>query len=457
MKRLVLVIVVLAAISASEKNASAGNESVLSDPEKIYGLSLFWQEVNYNFANFDLVPDLDWDQAYREAIPRVLATKNTLEYYRELQRFCALLKDGHTNIYLPDSTVENGFDYPSLLLREIDHRAFIENFDSSDAESFSVGSEIIAVDGVPLHDYLNENVLPYISSSTEQSLWNMGIYFNGYGFGLLAGSPGSTLELTVITPGGERRTVKVIRNYKSLTVRRPFLPAQSFRLLEYEMIGDRIAYLALNSFGDPAVVDSFKAHIPDLLQADGLIIDLRKNSGGNTCYGAPVAQFLSSDTLIGSATRTRKQVAVYKAYAAYGLNGYSDYKGRGAWMYMPPDTLYPEDGPKFRKPVVVLIGRNTGSAAEDLLIYMDRVKTVTLVGEPSFGSTGQPLPLVLPGGGNARICTKRDYYPDGRDFVGYGVQPEVLVRMAPEDLLSGRDRVRERGLEILKQKMGDSK
>jgi carboxyl-terminal processing protease len=427
----------------------------LSAVEKLYGLSSFWAMADNNFANFDLVPDLDWDAAYREAIPRILATKNTLDYYRELQRFCALLKDGHTNVYLPDSIVQNCFDYPFLLLGEIDHRAFIENLDSADAESLPVGSEITAVDGAPLHDYLKEKVFPYISASTEQALWDTGIYFNAFGFGLLAGSPGSTVELTAITPRGEHRTVKMVRNFRTVSVRHPFLPPPPFRLVEYEDIGNRTAYLALNSFGDPAVVDEFKALVPRLLEADGLIIDLRKNGGGSTGNSLPVAEFLASDTLLGSATRTRMQVAVKKAWAEHGLAEYSDYKGRGAWMYMAPDTIFPSAGPVFRKPVVILIGRNTASAAEDLLIYLDRVRNVTLVGEPSSGSTGQPLPLVLPGGGTARICAKRDYYPDGRDFVGSGVQPDVTVRKAPEDILSGRDRVRERGLEILKQKINE--
>ena len=78
------------------------NTNTLSDAEKIYGLSKFWQEVNYNFANFDLVPKLKWDSAYRVYIPRVLGTKTDFEYYNVLVRFCALLKDGHTRVKYPN-------------------------------------------------------------------------------------------------------------------------------------------------------------------------------------------------------------------------------------------------------------------------------------------------------------------------------------------------------------------
>jgi carboxyl-terminal processing protease len=39
------------------------NSIPLSAAERSYGLSLIWQEANYNFAFFDRVPDLDWDAA----------------------------------------------------------------------------------------------------------------------------------------------------------------------------------------------------------------------------------------------------------------------------------------------------------------------------------------------------------------------------------------------------------
>lgn len=73
----------------------------LSSTEKIYGLSKFWQEVNYNFVYLNKVDRTMWDNAYKEMITKVQETKNDYEYYRELQKFCALLKDGHTNVYLP--------------------------------------------------------------------------------------------------------------------------------------------------------------------------------------------------------------------------------------------------------------------------------------------------------------------------------------------------------------------
>lgn len=53
----------------------------LPDTEKLAGLSKFWSEVKYNFGYPEKLVELDWDNLYLHAIPKVLATKSTAEYY----------------------------------------------------------------------------------------------------------------------------------------------------------------------------------------------------------------------------------------------------------------------------------------------------------------------------------------------------------------------------------------
>jgi C-terminal processing protease CtpA/Prc len=100
----------------------------------------------------------------------------------------------------------------------------------------------------------------------------------------------------------------------------------------------------------------------------------------------------------------------------------------------------------FDGPVAVLIGPRTFSAAEDFAMSFDAMKRGILVGSKTAGSTGQPLTFALPGGGSARICVKRDTYPDGREFVGQGIAPQVEVAATMEDIRSGRDPVLDRAV-----------
>ena len=77
------------------------------------------------------------------------------------------------------------------------------------------------------------------------------------------------------------------------------------------------------------------------------------------------------------------------------------------------------------------------------------------MGEPTCGSSGQPLQVPLSCGARMRICAKRDTYPDGREFVGGGVIPDLKVEPTQADIAAGRyanrtDPVFDKGVEVLK-------
>ncbi|UMR30351.1 hypothetical protein MJ904_25785 [Massilia sp. MB5] len=73
----------------------------LSLEERVAGLSLFWAEARHGFAHFDNVPALNWDKVYMEYLSKVIAARDTREYYRVMLQLAPLLRDGHTNIYPP--------------------------------------------------------------------------------------------------------------------------------------------------------------------------------------------------------------------------------------------------------------------------------------------------------------------------------------------------------------------
>ena len=102
---------------------SVDTVSNLSNQEKILGLSKFWSEAKYNFAFFDKTK-INWDSTYNVFIPKVLATKNTWEYYRVLQQFCALLKDGHTNVFVSPKLFK-GSRYKEISFENFNKKAIV--------------------------------------------------------------------------------------------------------------------------------------------------------------------------------------------------------------------------------------------------------------------------------------------------------------------------------------------
>jgi C-terminal processing protease CtpA/Prc len=97
-----------------------------------------------------------------------------------------------------------------------------------------------------------------------------------------------------------------------------------------------------------------------------------------------------------------------------------------------------------------LTGPGTYSAAEDFLVPLQYSGRAMLVGEKTGGSTGNPIAVPLPGGGMFRVVSKRDLFPDGREFVGIGILPEVEVHFTQQDLLDGTDPILVRGVDVIK-------
>jgi len=187
--------------------ATAYRDDLPAD-EKIAGLSRLWAEARSNFANFDLVSDLDWDAAFVAALPRVRATASTGDYYRELLAFVALLRDGHTGINLPAELRPGFYSRPPIATRKIGGKVLVTDlFDPALAASgVAPGMEIVAIDGEPVERYAERAVRPYQAASTPQDL-EIRVYFQS----LLRGAAGSRVRLRLADSSGAEREVALER------------------------------------------------------------------------------------------------------------------------------------------------------------------------------------------------------------------------------------------------------
>ena len=88
------------------------------------------------------------------------------------------------------------------------------------------------------------------------------------------------------------------------------------------------------------------------------------------------------------------------------------------------------------------------SACEDFVEPSKDSGRATLVGETTQGSSGLPFFYDFHNGMSIKIAVKRDYFPDGSQFEGVGIKPDVEVRTTIEDMKTGRDPVLEKALEL---------
>ncbi len=451
-------IILLLTLFANELFGQMPN--TLTKADKVYGLSKFWQEVNYNFIYLDKIDREKWDAAYKKLISAVQETKDDYEYYRLLQKFCAMLQDGHTNVYMPqamwESLLNTDFGEYRLFLSNIEGKAIVTRTNLSKKDEIPIGTEITKVNGLSTREYMDKYVKPYISSSTDHILDDWAV------INLFRAPSGTKYDIEMRLPNGMTKSLTL--THSRTTEKEVYPPLDQERaLLDFKWVDKDVAYVSLNSFSDPKIDTLFIEVLSELYKAKALIIDLRNNGGGSTGIGREIFKYLTNDTILyGSKTQSRLHIPTYKAWgrwtAARDTIG-NDWKKQCFLSFRDEyyhnfdyeaDTIT-EDIKRIVVPTVLLIGHNTASAAEDFLIFADNQEHMTKIGEPSFGSTGQPMLFDLPGGGSGRVCTKKDTYPDGRKFVGYGIQPDIKVQKTLKDYLDSNDPAMNKAIEYLKK------
>lgn len=399
----------------------------LTTEEKLGGLSKCWAEAKYNFANFDLIPQLNWDSLYTAFIPKVMAAKTMADYYHSLQNFYQHLRDGHTSINLPYNYRKSFNGSLPLQIRWIENRALVVENNSSRAgeKDIKAGAELIGINGQPLQQYIQNNVSPYLHFSTPQDSTE-----RIYRYELFTAKAGDQWRLTFRLAGGK-------------TIEQPFVFnkteafSQRLPLLQFSVLPGNIGYVQLNSFGDEKIVKQFDSIFPALSKTTALIIDVRNNGGGNGNNGFEVIGYLTDKPFYTGKTIIRQYRPVGRSWDGAEKNKIEE------------DNWRPYKNKLYNNPVVVLTSGATYSAAEDFTATFKNLKRGAVIGEPTGGSTGQPVFFMLPGGGFGAVCSKRDYFSDGTEFVGVGIQPDVVVHPSAKGVAAGKDEVLNAAIQYL--------
>lgn len=195
---------------------------------------------------------------------------------------------------------------------------------------------------------------------------------------------------------------------------------------------DGIAYLLITSWDRGRLKDLqplFRA-IEEAGEAPGLIVDVRANSGGDELLARQFSGcFLKSP----------------KVYAQHII------RSEGKFLEVTDRIVVPDPKrPAFHGPVAVLMGPANMSSCESFLLMMKQVPDCKLIGERSYGSSGNPQPIGLANGVTIYLPSWRDLLPDGTCFEGQGIEPDLEVKSDDVSAASA-DAVLEAALRELRQ------
>jgi carboxyl-terminal processing protease len=407
--------------------------------DNVFGLMTVWGSVKYAFPHGDRLEAIDWDQAVRDCVPRVLDAKDIEDYYAVLMELVARLGDSHTMVLPPWGRMKPGYDIAPLEIAAIDGRFYVARVGARPwlAEAGVVpGVEIVSVDGVATAQCFEDSVLRYHSwGAAHANAAGLMVY-------LLYGPANGSNTVEFRTAAGSLSEVAIPRDALSGTptfMTKQLENAFAGPTIRTQMLPDGILYAEIPNFEHERVRVDFEALI-DTLETDsvrGMIIDLRFNMGGSSAVSEPMVACMIDEMVH---TPTMK---------------FRNYSGaRAAWGQDPQwetrvGEVQPRQGRRYRGPLIVLVGNLTNSTAEDFALELRAARRARLVGQRTAGGAGNALTSPLPAGGTLYVSTFTALTQDGEEYVGRGIEPDLPVQVTPEDLAAGRDPVLDRAVALL--------
>lgn len=171
-------------------------------------------------------------------------------------------------------------------------------------------------------------------------------------------------------------------------------------IIEEEVVGD-VGYVRLWNFTGNAS-GQFEAAIADLLSegVDELVVDLRNNPGGFLTTAIDVTSVFLED---GDVVVTEGPDET----TAYPVNG---------------NAIVPDD-----MEVTFVVNKGSASASEVVSAALQERGRATVVGENTFGKNTVQQRFSLSNGGALKLTIARWLTPEGHDFGGTGVTPDVAI------------------------------
>lgn len=321
---------------------AAAPDSRLTAEQRRADFEQLWTFVDTTYPFFE-TKATDWAAVKAEFAPRARAAKSELGFLHVLEATLDQLYDPHCMLGV--NAGDSWRPVPGeVWLEERDGGVIVtavERESNAAAAGVEVGQEVVSIDGRAPESAIAlrypETLPPGVPDARAWALLSAA-----------AGRHARPHQLEVVEATGEQRTLR----WKSGGRSRPTVEARQLR--------PEVGYIAVSTFADEAVVDAFDEALERFRDAEGLIIDVRSNRGGDTMYAVPMmGRFVAEERPYARMTRRNDE-----SWA-------ESVSPRGPWT--------------FRGEVVVLVDRFSISMAEGFAMGLHGMDRARIVGTRMAG------------------------------------------------------------------------
>jgi carboxyl-terminal processing protease len=374
-----------------------------------------WREIHVHYYD-PSYNGVDWDEVRRRYSPLVAATTRDQEFYALMSQMTSELHDAHTRFSSPEQWknfrrqqgVTAGFS-----VDEVDGKTVVTSVvPGTEAAHAGIepGMVLLRVDDKAVDERIAEIEKRRLPSSSERATrW---FIYNR----VLAGPADTPVKVALQRADGSVFEVSVRRQIYSAA------PEVSTHVLPSGNV-----YIRFDGFQRP-VTKEFRDALQRFRDAPGLIVDLRRNGGGDLAVLLPIAgYFFGKKTLFAKdSTRSGKPLSSYVGLFKLPLQLY---------VGKPGDQIY-------SGPLTILVDAHSASSSEVFAAGMQDTGRAKIIGSQSCGCVlGIAKPRVMKGGGVLEMSEVLWFSPKGRRLEGTGIIPDQVVVPTMFDLQRGRDAV----------------
>jgi len=422
-----------------------GNSEVKDYSEMSYleAFETMFEKVSLEYP-FTEEKNVDWDALYAEFEPKVDDARNDYEFYEAMHELSLRIPDSHVGVgsseHISQLFFENAAGSFGMRLAELsDGRVIVidvyPGFAADDA-GIEIGAEIIQWDGKLVQEALNQVVSLFGPFSTAHHARQDQLTF------LTRYPDGTMISIQYRNPGAGIKTIDAEAEFEldSYFDTIWYYNADPIALpIEAQSLPGGVVYINISTFSDDynLMAQTWEYYIEGLIESEdvnGVIIDLRTNSGGSAGMAAAFAGYFFN-----------QEFEIYQSY--YYNHSLGEFESRGEPSKVEPGPLY------YNGPVVVLVSPTCVSACEGFAYMLSLSNQGTIIGHaPTAGAYGEVGrgQYTLPGDISVQFPTGRSLTMDGELLIeGVGVEPDILVPVTLESALGIEDAVLQAALEYI--------
>ena len=298
----------------------------------------------------------------------------------------------------------------------LDKEEYKEQTTSIDAKITGIGVNIISLDGNVLIVSVVED------TPAEENGLKAGDIILSVNGKEVRGKTVSDVAALIRGKEGDSVKIELLRDKTKLTknITRREIKIKSVKT---KILDKTIGYVQISSFISSDVTKEFIEALTKIQNCDGLIMDLRGNTGGLMPNAVFIADmFLTEGHIVSIVDRNKQRSDIDAQKKPYSIN----------------------------KPVVILVDQASASASEILGAALKENRKAILVGERTFGKAMIQRIIPLPNETGLNLTIAKYLTPKGHDLNKNGITPDYIVSYTEQDFLKNKDPQLDKAKDILK-------